>query len=107
MKKNEKIFVERDGKYYECTVLTFKKEKKKPNVQGTIYNILNTAEIVAVKLAQLNEVRKRYEKMKKKKLKKFGKVDKKTGTLILRGVKRQKPAKTVKRYTVDELKRLK
>ena len=98
MKRNQKIIVEKDGKFYECTVLTYKKEKKKRDIGRTIYNFLNTAEIVAIKLAQINQVFKLYEKMKKKKLKKFGKVDKKTGTLILKGVKRQKAAPALKRY---------
>ena len=102
--KKERIFIERGGKLRECIVLTPK--KKKPTLGGTIYKILNTAEIISVKLAQLNQLRKRMEKMKKKRLKKFGKVDKKTGNLILRGVPRMKPAKKVKRYTVDEIRKI-
>lgn len=102
MKRNQKIIVEKDGKFYECTVLTYKKEKKKRDIGRTIYSFLNSVEIVAVKLAQINKVFKLYEKMKKKKLKKFGKVDKKTGTLILKGVKRQKVAPALKRYKSRE-----
>ena len=102
--KKERIFIERDGRLRECIVLTPK--KKKPTIGGTIYKILNTAELMSVKLAQLNQRRKRIEKMKKKKLKKFGKVDKKTGNLILRGVPRMKSAKKIKRYTIDEIRRL-
>ena len=100
--KKERIFIERDGKLRECIVLTPK--KKKPTLGGTIYNILNTAELISVKLAQLNQLRKSIKKMKKKKLKKFGRVDKKTGNLILRGGARMKSAKKVKRYTVDEIR---
>ena len=102
MKRNDKIIVNKDGEFYECTILTYKKEKKKRDIGRAIYNVLNTAEIVAVKLAQINQVIKRYEKTKNKKLKKFGKVDKKTGTLILKGVKRQKAAPALKRYKSGE-----
>ncbi len=98
MKKGDKVIVNKGGKYYECTILTYKKEKKRPDIGGAIYNALNTAEIIAVKLAQINQVIKKYEKTKKKKLKKFGKVDKKTGTLILKGVKRQKAAPKLGRH---------
>lgn len=101
MKKDDKFIVKKGGQYYECTVITCKKEKKKPDVGGMIYNALNTAEIIAVKLAQINQVFKRYQKMKNKKLKKFGKVDKKTGTLILKGVTKQKSATPLKRYKTN------
>ena len=68
-----------------------KKEKK--DVETKIYNVLNTAERIAVKLAQINQILKKSAKKKKKKNKKLGKVDKKTGTLILKGQKKQKNAK--------------
>ena len=63
-----------------------------------IYNALNTAEVISVKLAQINQVLKKAKKQRKKKVKKLGKVDKKTGTLILKGQKKQKAAKVQKRY---------
>lgn len=97
MKKDDKFIVKKGGQYYECTVLTYKKEKEKPDIGGAIYNALNTAEIIAVKLAQLNQIYKRYQKTKNRRLKKFGKVDKKTGTLILKGVTKQKAAPKISR----------
>lgn len=74
------------------------KTEKKPDVETSIYNFLNTAEKIAVKLAQINQIRKKSAKKKKKKVKKLGKIDKKTGTLILKKEKTQKPQKPMKRY---------
>ena len=68
-------------------------QKKRPDIETRIYNALNTAEKVAVKLAQINQILKKSKKKKKKKNKKLGKIDKKTGTLILKGQKKQKKAK--------------
>ena len=75
-----------------------KQGKEKVDVETRIYNVLNTAERIAVKLAQINQILKKSAKKKKKKNKKLGKVDKKTGTLILKGQKKQKSAKAQKRY---------
>ncbi len=74
------------------------KVKEKVDVETKIYNALNVAEKVAVKLAQINQIRKKSAKKKKKKVKKLGKIDKKTGTLILKKEKKQKPQKPMKRY---------
>ncbi len=101
MKKN-KIIVNKDGQLYECTVIPYQTEKKKRSVKRTVCKILDAAEIIAVTLAQINKIIKHYEKINQKRLKKFGKVDKKTGTLILKGVKRQKSAPALKRYKRDE-----
>lgn len=73
-------------------------KKKKPDIETRIYNFLNTAERISVKLAQIHEILKKSAKKKKKKNKKLGKVDKKTGTLILKGQKKQKVEKPMKRY---------
>ena len=75
-----------------------KAEKKKPDIETRIYNFLNTAEVISVKLAQINQILKKAKKKKKKKFKKLGKVDKKTGTLILKGQKKEKKAKMMGRY---------
>ncbi len=72
--------------------------KRKPNIETRIYNALETAEKIAVKLAQINQIIKKSAKKKKKKNKKLGKVDKKTGTLILKKEKSQKKAKPLKKY---------
>lgn len=89
MKKDKEIIESKE---------TEKKEDKKPDIQAKIYNALNTAEVIAVKLAQINQILKKSAKKKKKKNKKLGKVDKKTGTLILKGQKKQKAAKKNKKY---------
>jgi hypothetical protein len=84
----------------ENSVESFAKpeKKKKPDVEERIYDILNTAEKIAVKAAQIHQILKKSAKKKKKKNKKLGKVDKKTGTLILKKEKRQKKQKAMKRY---------
>lgn len=77
----------------ECNDKSVKKER--PDFETRIYNALNTAEKIAVKLAQINQILKKSKKKKKKKNKKLGKIDKKTGTLIL---KKQKKVKLMKRH---------
>ena len=73
-------------------------KEEKPDVEEKIYNVLNTAEKIAVKLVQIRLILRKSAKKKKKKLKKLGKIDKKTGTLILKGQKKQKAAKKNKKY---------
>lgn len=80
----------------ECDDRSVKKER--PDAETRIYNALNTAEKIAVKLAQINQILKKERKKKRKKNKKLGKIDKKTGTLILKGQKKQKKAKLFKRH---------
>lgn len=93
MKKNENISCADCPLCKECNCPTEKKEKV--DVETKIYNLLNTAERISVKLAQINQILK---KAKKKKVKKLGKIDKKTGTLILKGQKKEKKAKMMGRY---------
>ena len=81
-----------------------KKAVEQKDVEEKIYNVLNTAEKIAVKLAQVNQILKKSAKKKKKKNKKLGKVDKKTGTLILKGQKKQKSAKKHKKYKAPKKK---
>lgn len=78
-----------------CVDSSVSAQKKRPNAETRIYNALNTAEKIAVKLAQINQILKDSRKKKKKKNKKLGKIDKKTGTLIL---KKQKSTKALKRH---------
>ncbi len=63
-----------------------------------IYNILNTAEKLAVKAAKINKIRKKAVKKRKKKDKKLCKINKKTGALILKKERKQKVQKPMKRY---------
>ncbi|MBE6646891.1 MAG: hypothetical protein E7611_04515 [Ruminococcaceae bacterium] len=87
-----------DESQADVVVESQKEEKKKPDVEQRIYNALNTAERIAVKAAQIHQILKKSAKKKKKKNKKLGKVDKKTGTLILKKEKKQKAQKAMKRY---------
>jgi len=93
MKKDKKVTTNDCSVCEDCP-----KVKKEVEVEEKIYNFLNTAEKISVKLAQINQILKKSAKKKKKKNKKLGKIDKKTGTLILKGQKKQKAAKPLKRY---------
>ena len=97
MKNNDKkVMAESEANSYEVSARSGK--KKKPDVEERIYNVLNTAEKIAVKAAQIHQILKKSAKKKKKKNKKLGKIDKKTGTLILKKEKKQKKQKAMKRY---------
>ena len=73
-------------------------QPKKKDAEDRIYDALDVAEKIAVKLAKINQLIKKEKKKKKKKAKKLGKIDKKTGTLILKKEKKQKKGKALKRY---------
>jgi hypothetical protein len=88
----------------ECPCQTTNQKEHKIDIEERIYNILNTAERIAVKLAQINQIIKKAKKKRKKKNQKLGKVDKKTGTLILKKEKKQEKAKSLKRYKVPKKK---
>lgn len=92
------IYVTTDDEGCKKALLPAEKEEKKPDIEERIYNILNTAEKIAVKAAQIHQILKKSAKKKKKKNKKLGKVDKKTGTLILKKEKTEKVQKPMKRY---------
>ncbi len=96
MKKSRNVNCAECSCCKECDGVAEKKETV--DVETKIYNILNTAERISVKLAQINQILKKAKKKKKKKAGKLGKVDKKTGTLILKGQKKEKKAKTMGRY---------
>ena len=83
----------------ECPAPRPEPQKSKPDIEERIYNILNVAEKIAVKLAQINQIIKKAKKKRKKKNAKLGKVDKKTGTLILKKEQKQAKLSRVKRYT--------
>ena len=68
---------------------------EKKTVDERIYNALDVAEKIAVKLAQINQIIKKEKKKKRRKNKKLGKVDKKTGTIIL---KKERKAGMLKRH---------
>ena len=95
MMKNKDQIARDDG--CGCDVSVSKKENQ-PDLETRIYIALHNAERVAVKLAQINQILKKERKKKRKKNKKLGKIDKKTGTLILKGQKKRKKAKLFKRH---------
>lgn len=92
MKNNDKIIVKKGDKYYECTVVSL---KKKPTAAKTIYTVLDVAQKAAVVLTEVVKIARICEKQR---LKKYGKIDKKSGMLILKKEKSLKHASSVKRY---------
>ena len=82
----------------QCPANVTEPEKRKPDIEERIYNILDIAEKIAVKLAQINQIIKKAKKKRKKKYAKLGKIDKKTGTLILKKEQKQAKLSRVKRY---------
>ena len=87
-----------DSPECECPASTSEQEKHKPDIEERIYKILDVAERIAVKLAQINQIIKKAKLKKHKRNQKLGKIDKKTGTLILKKEKKQPKAKMEKRY---------
>ena len=68
MKKNENISCSDCPLCKECNCPTEKKEKV--DVETKIYNLLNTAERISVKLAQINQILKKAKMMGRYKPKK-------------------------------------
>ena len=65
MKKGDKLIVEKDGKYYEMTVLAHKKSPKSTSSRSTAYKVLDVMEKVALVLSTVNRVAGRYRKIKR------------------------------------------
>ena len=99
--------LESDKKGEEIIEITFTDDedsKKEVDISEKIYNALEIAEKIAIKLAQINIILKKAKKKRRKKNKKLGKIDKKTGTLILKKTKKIKSAKALKRYSPSKKK---
>ena len=90
----KKVIVNKDGKTYECTVV---EKSARRSASKSIYNFLDGAEKVAVAVSQINKILRGCDKAQKKRLKKYGKLDKKTGMLVLDRCKPLARATTVKR----------
>lgn len=106
MKENEKCTPVTGDEVIDEASLP-EQESKENTISDTnekIYNALEIAEKIAVKLAQINQILKKAKKKRKKKNKKLGKVDKKTGTLILKPEKKEKIAKPLKKYSPPKKK---
>ena len=76
----KRVIVKKDGKTYECTVM---EKGDRASASKKIYKFLSSAERVAVALSQINKILKSCDKAHKKRLKKYGKLNKKTGVLVL------------------------
>lgn len=72
--------------------------EEKKTFDERIYNALDVAERIAVRLAQINQIVKKEKKKKRRKNKRLGKVDKKTGTIILKKEKKSGMLKRHKSY---------
>ncbi len=75
-----------------------KKEKKPLSAGERIYNLLDTAEKIATIIADSRKKKKKKTKKQLKKDKKIAKVNKKTGALVLKKIKKDKVQKPMKRY---------
>ena len=95
----KKVIVNKDGKTYECTVV---EKGARRSASQSIYNFLDGAEKVAVAVSQINKILRGCDKAQKKRLKKYGKLNKKTGTLVLSRCKPLARASTVKRRKIGD-----
>ncbi len=75
-----------------------KRQKKKLSTREKIYKFLDAAEKVAIVLKTNQNAKKKKAKKQLKKDKKIGKIDKKTGAVVLKKVKKDKVQKPMKRY---------
>ena len=73
-------------------------KRKKPTADERIYKFLDAAERLAIFLANKQRSKKKKAKKQLKKAKKAYKIDKKTGTLVLKRIKKDKVQKPMKRY---------
>lgn len=81
-----------------CKDINASQYNEKEDLSDRIYSLLDTAERFAIKLAAINKVMRKHRKKNKKKNKRYGKINKKSGALILKKkVKRAKQAKPLKR----------
>lgn len=90
----KKIIVRKDGKTYECTVV---EKGEHRSATKRIYNFLNGVEKVAIAASQINKILKSCDKAHKKRLKKYGKLNKKTGMFVLSRCKSLPRASALKR----------
>ena len=93
----KKVIIKKDGKIYECTVV---EKGKRRSASQSIYNFLDGAEKVAIAVSQISKILQGYDKAQKKRLKKYGKLNKKTGVLVLSKCKPLARAVTVKRRKI-------
>ncbi len=75
-----------------------KEKKEKLSADEKIYRFLDTAEKIAIILANKQKSKKKKAKKQAKRDKKVGKIDKKTGALVLKKIKKDKVQKPMKRY---------
>ena len=67
-----------------------------------IYDALDKAEKIAIKLARINQFLKVNRKRCKNRDKKIGKINKKTGVFVFKKAKKEKGAKLHKRYNTPD-----
>ncbi len=75
-----------------------KQRKAKTSTSDKIYKFLDAAERVAIILRNNQNAKKKKAKKQLKKDKKVGKIDKKTGAVVLKKAKKDKVQKPMKRY---------
>ena len=93
----KKVIINKDGKIYECTVV---EKGKRRSASQSIYNFLDGAEKVAIAVSQISKILQGCDKVEKRRLKKYGKLNPKTGMLVLGRCKPLSRAVTVKRRKI-------
>lgn len=93
----KRVIVKKDGKTYECTVV---ERSDRPSASQKIYKFLSGAEKVAIAASQISKILKSCDKAHKKRLKKYGKLNKKTGVLVLSRCKALHRATALKRRKI-------
>ena len=76
----KKLIINKDGKTYECTVA---EKGKRRSASQSIYNFLDGAEKVATVVSQISKILQGCDKAEKRRLRKYGKLNPKTGLLVL------------------------
>ena len=79
-------------------------KQEKSDFGDKAYKFLDAAEKLAVKLALINQVLKEHKRKNLKKSKKIGKIDKHSGTIILKKSEKHKLAKLYKKYSPPKKK---
>ncbi len=76
----------------------------KSDFSDRVYLFLDAAEKFAVKLALVNQILKKAKRKKLKNSRKIGKIDKNSGTVILKKSEKHKLAKLYKKYSPPKKK---
>ena len=95
MDQNNGFECRKENEFQADNDIPCEKQHRRVSVQERIYNALDIMERIAIKLSKLNHS---IRSARKKRIKRIGKFDTKTGVIILKRQKSTKKAKLYKRY---------